>query len=209
MLSFKLFEKSYGANTVLKIDDIVLLGGIYWLKGENGSGKSTLIKSLAGLLSFKGEIFFHEISLKRQGVAYRYKINFADAEPLFPEYLTGQEMIDLFIKAKGGATAAADAFITAMNMQSYLQNPLGTYSTGMLKKLSLSLAFIGNPSWILLDEPFIALDVVSLQVLQTHIKKLHEEHKINFLFSSHQHAHLEHLAFVQEVRILDKTIKIV
>lgn len=208
MLSLQLFEKSYSGNLILKINHCALDKGIYWLKGANGTGKSTLIKCIAGLLPFKGTLTINNTSLKKDRISYRQKINFTDAEPLFPEFLTGTEMIQLFIRAKNGSIHDVEELIGSLNMQHYLQSPVGTYSSGMLKKLSLALAFIGKPEWILLDEPFITLDSDSLAAIQIQIRKVSQERNAAILFSSHQTVQLENLPSVKQIFIEDKSLKL-
>src|ERR1700710_1469668 len=101
MLQFVNYKKAYGSYPALQIPDVNLNAGIYWIKGVNGSGKSTLLKSIAGILSFKGDLILADnISIKKQPMAYRKLVNFAEAEPIFPEFLTGMEMIKLFASAK-------------------------------------------------------------------------------------------------------------
>ncbi|QIL38554.1 AAA family ATPase [Pedobacter sp. HDW13] len=113
-------------------------------------------------------------------------MNFAAAEPLFPEFLSGAEMINLFAKAKGAAVDHAEILVAEIGMTEYINNPLGSYSSGMLKKLSLVLAFLGKPKLILLDEPLNTIDTESLEVLYRWIKEKHEKERISFLLSSHQ-----------------------
>lgn len=187
MLRFINFEKTYHHIPVLKIDDLSIKHGVYWLKGANGTGKSTLLKSIAGILHFEGDIFLNgKISLKKDSLTYRRLINFGEAEPVFPEFLSGRDMIKMFVGAKGSGKGHRDDYIEDMQMQSYIDQPLGTYSSGMLKKLSLVLAFTGNPEWILLDEPLITIDVASLDVLYGWILKKHEQDGTSFILASHQ-----------------------
>jgi ABC-2 type transport system ATP-binding protein len=187
MLHFVDFKKFYGDYPALQIDDLVINPGIYWVKGVNGSGKSTLLKSIAGILAFKGDILLNQnISIKKQPVAYRKLVNFAEAEPLFPEFLTGMEMIKLFASAKDAPAGQEQYFMESMKMQSYVDRPIGTYSSGMLKKLSLVLAFLGNPSLILLDEPLITIDTDSLKILYSWISSQHQDKGVSFMLSSHQ-----------------------
>ncbi|MEJ7559283.1 MAG: ABC transporter ATP-binding protein [Pedobacter sp.] len=208
MLQFDKFQKSYGNNPVLDVADLTINPGIYWLKGRNGSGKSTLLKSIGGFLFYKGEILIDNISLKKQGVRYRQKVNFADAEPVFPEFLTGWEMIRMFKQAKGGSIDQEHHLIESMNMQGYLSNSLGTYSSGMLKKLSLVLAFLGDPKLILLDEPLITIDIESLKVLYEWVITKHKKHNISFILSSHQPVDSATLVGLQEISIVGKTLKL-
>jgi len=206
MLHFSQFEKSYFDHLVLKIDNIKLPGGIFWIKGRNGTGKSTFLKAIAGILSFKGEIAIGTVYLKNHGVAYRKLVNFAAAEPLFPEFLSGVEMIALFAKAKGAGAGQAEILVTEMGMQGYINNPLGSYSSGMLKKLSLVLAFLGKPKLILLDEPLNTIDAESLEVLYSWINEKHEKEKISFLLSSHQPLDELKLPGHKQINIVDKKL---
>jgi ABC-2 type transport system ATP-binding protein len=206
MLHFNQFEKSYFDHLVLKIDNIKLPEGIFWIKGSNGTGKSTLLKAIAGILSFKGDIAIGTVYLKNHGVAYRKLVNFAAAEPLFPEFLSGAEMIGLFAKAKGANSGQAEALLAEIGMQDYIYNPLGSYSSGMLKKLSLVLAFLGKPKLILLDEPLNTIDAESLEVLYRWINKKHKEEGLSFLLSSHQSLDELKLPGLKQINIEDKKL---
>ena len=208
MLHFSQFEKSYFGHQVLKIANIKLPAGVFWIKGSNGSGKSTLLKAIAGILSFQGDIAIGTTYLKNHGVAYRKLVNFAAAEPLFPEFLTGAEMIGLFAKAKGAGVDQAQALLTEMGMQAYINNPLTSYSSGMLKKLSLILAFLGKPRLILLDEPLNALDADSLEVLYRWINEKHAQEQISFLLSSHQSLDEVKLSGLKQINIGDKKLSL-
>lgn len=209
MLHFTNFNKFYSNFHALKISDLTLDKGIYWVKGVNGSGKSTLLKSIAGILSFDGEITLNNnISIKKHATAYRKLVNFAEAEPLFPEFLTGTEMLALFAAAKGAPKDQEVYFIESMNMQSYINRPIGTYSSGMLKKLSLLLAFIGHPQLILLDEPLITIDTDALMVLYKWINKLHAEEGVSFMLSSHQILDAEIIGNTSLLEVENQTLKI-
>lgn len=206
MLHFNQFEKSYFNQLVLKIDNIKIPEGIFWIKGGNGSGKSTLLKAIAGILSFEGDIAIGTIYLKDHGVSYRKLVNFAEAEPLYPEFLTGFEMVDLFAKAKGAVSDQEETLIAEMGMKPYIHNPLGSYSSGMLKKLSLVLAFLGQPKLILLDEPLNTIDVESLEILYRWINEKYRNEKISFLLSSHQPLDELKLPGLKQINIQDKKI---
>lgn len=210
MLQFQNFTKSYGNYPALKIENLKLKTGIYWIKGVNGSGKSTLLKSIAGILAFEGDILLgHGISLKKQPVAYRKLVNFAEAEPVFPDFLTGTEMISLFADAKDAPAGQQDQYIKSMGMQGFIDRPVGTYSSGMMKKLSLLLAFLGSPQLILLDEPLITIDTASLTILNTWIREKHEQDGTSFLLSSHQILEDGSLPVSGELLVEDQTLKFI
>ena len=208
MLQFVKFQKSYGPFTVLKIDDLSVNPGIFWIKGINGSGKSTLLKTIAGIIDFDGDIVLDQhISLKKKPIAYRKLVNFAEAEPVFPEFLTGKEMIKLFTTAKDAPAGQEEYFIESMSMNAYLNEPVGTYSSGMLKKLSIVLAFMGNPKLILLDEPLITIDSESLKILYTWIEEKHRRENVSFFLSSHQPLEIDEVTTANELLVEMQTVK--
>jgi ABC-2 type transport system ATP-binding protein len=209
MLQLVNLQKFYGLYRALRIDALTLEPGIYWLHGVNGSGKSTLLKVMAGILSFEGDIVLqNHLSLKASAVAYRKRVNFAEAEPVFPPFLTGRELIGLFASAKGAVVGQEISFIESMGMQAYIGQPVGTYSTGMLKKLSLVLAFLGNPTLILLDEPFITIDAPSLTILYGWIAERYRREGTSFLLSSHQTVAYQALTGLRQMRVEEQTVKL-
>jgi len=88
------------------------------------------------------------------------------------------------LSVKKGSKQQAEETREALLMDHYLANPTGNYSSGMLKKLSLLLAFIGGPKWILLDEPFTTLDQASQNALQQLISEQHQK-GVSFIITSH------------------------
>lgn len=152
MLQLTNFSKTYHGRAVLRIDSFTFASCMYWIQGANGSGKSTLLQAIAGIIPFEGDILLAgQLSVKKQAVAYRRLVNFAEAEPMFPSFLTGRELIHLFRTAKQGPPHQEDFYLEGLQMTAYVHEPVSTYSSGMLKKLSLVLAFLGQPTCIVLD----------------------------------------------------------
>ncbi len=185
MLTIKKFIKQYPGNSdpVLVIDELVAAEGIYWVKGENGSGKTSLFKSVAGLIPFEGEIAVNGINILKQRMNYTRIVNYAEAEPLYPAFLTGKDLIDFYCNTKGGDFPSE--LFNALGVEKFQQQKTAVYSSGMMKKLSLVLAFIGKPALILLDEPLIALDTASVEVLESLIMS-HTKSGVSFFITSHQ-----------------------
>ncbi len=162
---------------------------------------------MAGILDFKGDISINEkISLKKQPLAYRKLVNFAEAEPVFPEFLTGMEMITLFTTAKKAVKHQEDYYLDSMQMKEYINEPLGNYSSGMLKKLSLVLAFVGDPAVILLDEPLITLDSNALKILNFWMCDKNEKEGTTFLLSSHQMLDMNSFGKLTELTVENRTV---
>ena len=187
MLTIEHFSKSYSGTQVIYIQSLSLSSGIYWIKGENGSGKTTLFKSLAGLHPCEGKIQFDDgINLHKNPIIFRNRVNYSEADPLYPGFLTSKDLIRFIGSTKGADQKQQDFFVEQFNMSSYFEKPVETYSSGMLKKLSLAIAFLGSPKLIILDEPLITLDVQARSVLLHIMKNYIDQHEVTFLLSSHQ-----------------------
>ncbi|WP_197031989.1 ABC transporter ATP-binding protein [Hymenobacter swuensis] len=208
VLTIHNFHKAYNGHTILRLDNFTIDSGIHWIRGHNGSGKSTFLKALAGILSFEGDVTAHpNISIKKNPTAYRSAVNFAEAEPVFPDFLTGTELIQLFKSAKNAPARQEEQYVESMGMTAYLPDRISTYSSGMLKKLSLVLAFLGRPACILLDEPLTTLDADSLPILYAWIADQHRLAGTTFLLSSHQAFEGELLPDVREILVAQATLQ--
>jgi ABC-2 type transport system ATP-binding protein len=186
MLLFDRVNKTYNDQQVLEIQSLQLESRIYWLQGINGSGKSTFLSILAGLIPFEGDILLDGINLRRNPLQYRRLVNFAEAEPLYPDFVTGSELIRLYQYIRKAAAVQTDMLINLFKMHRFINSPVGSYSSGMVKKLSLLLAFIDRPSLLLLDEPLATLDEHSVHLIPELISAYYKEFKTCFIFSSHQ-----------------------
>lgn len=186
MLQLTNVKKFYHTHLVLQIPFLQLKSGIYWVKGANGCGKTTLLKMVAGLLPFEGDISFKDISLKRSPLLYRQQVSWAEAEPLFPTFLTGTDLISLYRGVRKVPQHTVHTLTELFNMTGYVNGAIGTYSSGMVKKLSLLLAFLGDTPLVVLDEPLITLDPDAFTFLCTFILEKYKANGTTFLMSSHQ-----------------------
>lgn len=189
MLHLSDYRKHYDSLQVLHIPELALERGVYWLKGANGAGKTTLLKSIAGLIPFEGRIQAAGRDIRKQRRDYLQVVNWAEAEPLYPAFLTGNDLVDFYLRCKGGTLQATKAIAEALGATTFLHRKVSTYSSGMTKKLSLVLAFAGRPSLILLDEPFITLDAEAVGALQRLIKEAYAA-GVSFCISAHGEAAL-------------------
>ena len=210
MLQLSNIQKWYGGHHVFSIEELTLPKGVYWLKGANGAGKSTFMKMLAGLIPFKGEVFIDEkISLRKNPVHYRLLVNHSEAEPAYPSFLTGNELIEFVSNIKKGTKEQVNEIRNILGIDNYLQNPTGSYSSGMLKKLSLLLAFIGQPKWILLDEPLTTLDQSSQKALCELIMQQRQQKNISFIITSHHDIENNDIHFDKTFILKDKQLLLI
>jgi len=186
MLAFHRYKKFYNNELVIEIEDLALGPGLYWIIGENGSGKSTLLKSIAGLVPYEGEITFQGIcNNNKNRQSFRRIVNYAEAEPQYPEFLLGTDLIEFYKKAKSATNEQVIYLVDKLDVKSFASRKIGEYSSGMIKKLSLALAFIGSPKLVLLDEPLITLDndaaANTLDLIKAHVAN-----GVSVILTSHQ-----------------------
>jgi ABC-2 type transport system ATP-binding protein len=186
MLAVRNFRKEYHNRLVLGIPQADFPSGIHWLKGRNGSGKTTFFRSVAGLLPFEGNLILDgKYDIRQQPVDYRLRVNYGEAEPVYPQFLTAWELIRWVAATKRAPIQQVDELIDLFGIRDFIKTPIGTYSSGMLKKTSLVLAFLGKPQLILLDEPLITLDHATTKAVIDRIRESREK-GVSFLLSSHQ-----------------------
>jgi ABC-2 type transport system ATP-binding protein len=208
MLQIENYRKYYGRFMALEIPELTLPPGIHWIKGRNGSGKTTFFKSIAGLSPFQGEIILAPgIRATRNRVAYRMVVNYGEAEPLYPDFLTAWDLISFVAQAKKASPAQVDQLTEKLGMQDYLKQPAGTYSSGMLKKLSLALAFLGTPKVIVLDEPFTTIDDRTVATVYELINEYHQQRNVMFLLSSHHEFNASAITLSSVFQVENQTIR--
>ena len=184
MLNLHNFHKSYSTGFSISVNQLILEPGLHLIKGANGSGKSTLLKAIAGIHDFQGEINLLGVSIKKDPVSYRKMVNFSEAEPVFPEFLSLDELINFTASIILPDKKQIDELKEKLDIGDYSGNPISSYSSGMLKKSALLLAFLGNPKLIILDEPFTTIDLAT----QRHLKELilsKLNQGISFILTSH------------------------
>ena len=184
VLNLDNLQKSYGGKSVLNIPSFFFATGLHWLQGKNGAGKSTLFRCIAGMAPFQGSIRLGKFDSEKDHRQYRLLVNYSEAEPLFPGFLSGKEMLQFVADAKQADDSQLNELTEMFSLPLFYENPASTYSSGMAKKISLVMAFLGKPELILLDEPFITLDRESVSVLAQLILK-GRQNGTGYIISSH------------------------
>lgn len=207
MLSLQQVKKSYTSQLILNISELNLPTGIHWLRGKNGSGKTTLMKIIAGQIPFEGSIAINDISLMDNPVSYRKQISYAEAEPLYPGFLTGSELLRFVQKVRKASNQDREKVVNDWNISGFIDNRVETYSSGMVKKLSLAIAFLGQPKLILLDEPLITLEDSALPILFQLVRDRVQQ-GASFLITSHQAFPESELRLTSKVIVENQTVRV-
>ena len=206
MLEFSDVEKSYNGKNILNIPSLKLEKGMYWLQGPNGSGKTTFLRIISGILPFKGSITFCGIDMRKKPAEYRRQISWAEAEPEYPSFLTGNELVSFYRYIRKASPSQTDELISLFSVNDILDQPIGSYSSGIVKRLSIFLAFIGYPPLILLDEPLSSLDPETIPRVMKLINDSNKELGISFLLSSHQDMEKDYSMMFKKLFVSDKKI---
>lgn len=193
MLEVIHLSKKYGKT--LAADDIgftVPDGRIGILLGPNGAGKSTVIKSIAGLLRFKGTIRIqgqdsHTMEAKRS-FAYVPEL------PYMYEALTVREHLEFISRAYGIPLSEEEAASLLRRFElDDKQDKLGSeLSKGMMQKVSICCALAIKPRVILLDEPMVGLDPQAIKELKKVVLELRDQ-GVTVLISTHMLEMVEEL----------------
>ena len=205
MLRLTNIIKRYGSHEVLNFNEWNVNRGIHWLKGGNGTGKSTLFRIISGQTPFIGEVHLNGINLRKEPVKFRSKISFAEAEPQYPLFIKGKELLDFYTETRKADTKQAKELADHFEMTPFLNNVVGSYSSGMLKKLSLICAFVGDAYLFILDEPLITIDTLSADKLNKLITEKASQGK-SFLISSHQEVSKDPLQIDRIYQIINRQI---
>jgi len=198
-------SQRYGDSEILNIVSWNIDYGIFWIQGENGAGKSTLFRTMAGMLPYTGLLLLDgKYDLQKHPVDFRLRLNLGEAEPLYPSFLTPADLLKFVAEAKQSPSGQVEMLINVLGIN-YLETPFGNCSSGMVKKLSLALAFLGSPSVIILDEPLITIDREVRAALFQLIKTYHEN-GVTFLLSSHETFQQDGLDITDTYVLKNKTL---
>ncbi|MFM7852585.1 MAG: ATP-binding cassette domain-containing protein, partial [Flammeovirgaceae bacterium] len=114
------------------------------------------------------------------------------------------DLISFFNQTRNANIQKTRQLIEDFKISSFINNPIGTYSSGMVKKLSLVLALIGETELLLLDEPLVTLDKEAIAVLYECICARALQGN-SFIFTSHQAFDVPSLS-VQSLEVSDNQL---
>jgi len=194
--------KEYGDVTaVTDIDLTVEDGEIHGFVGHNGAGKTTTMQMLTGLVTpTRGEAYIGGDPAGTQAATKR--IGYAPQNPEFYESMTGRDYLTYMGKLSavdGSARDRADELLARLDLTGAADQAVGGYSGGMLRRLAVGQAMLGDPELLILDEPTAALDPEGRAMIIDALETLTDEGTTIFV-SSHVLTELEQ--FIDTVTFL-------
>ena len=195
LIKLEKISLSFGNRQVL--DDInftVNQGEILGLLGPNGAGKSTIFNLIMGLLKPDyGGIFFDNIDATEYPIYLRtreFKIGYVPQHGGYFQDLTLRENLlavaEILINNTADRINKINSIISRFELETVADVKAKFLSGGQKKKLIIALSLIGNPKILLLDEPFAALDILTIKSLQQIIVNLQTENNIGIVLCDHQ-----------------------
>tara|TARA_B110000240_G_scaffold26878_1_gene27862 strand:+ start:594 stop:1370 length:777 start_codon:yes stop_codon:yes gene_type:complete len=186
---------SFGKREILdNISFSINEGQILGLLGPNGVGKSTIFNIITGLIKpNKGSISIGSIKVNDYPIYLRttkFKIGYVPQHGGFFQELTLLENLiaigEILVPDKKIRNKKIDSLINKFDLNSLSDIKASHLSGGQKKRLVIALSLLGNPKILLLDEPFAALDVLTIKMLQKIIVNLQNEHNISIILCDHQ-----------------------
>ena len=194
IIKFENVSISYGNRTVLdNVNFSINQNTIHGLLGPNGAGKSTIYHLLTGLIQPRnGEIIINGenvtkfpvyLRTRQYGIGYVPQYGGAFADLTLHDNL--KAISEIVIDNKNLRTERINNLISKLELEKLKNIKAKNLSGGEKKKLVIALSLLSNPKILLLDEPFSALDVLTIKMLQELIVNLQEDNMISICICDH------------------------
>lgn len=189
MIAVEHLTKRYGSFTA--VDDISFTleqGHIYGFLGPNGAGKSTTMNMMTGCLAATaGSVTIDGLDIFEQAREAKKLLGYLpEIPPLYPEQ-TPEEYLRFVAEAKGLPKAQIDAQVAKALAETRLE-PMANrlirhLSKGYRQRVGIAQALLGDPHYIILDEPTVGLDPLQIIEIRDLIHQLGQTHTV--ILSSH------------------------
>ena len=192
--------KSYKNHNVLNnVCMNIKRGEIYGFVGENGSGKTTIIRIITGLIKAEQGSYTLFGTPNNSSKIYNCRKKLGAIVETPSIYLNVSALDNLKMQASilGVKDASrCESVLKEVGLGGLLDNKkkAGDFSLGMRQRLGIAMALLGEPEFIILDEPMNGLDPAGIIEIRELILKLNKEKNITFLISSHILTELELVA---------------
>lgn len=175
-------------NSMKAVDDIsfqVKAGEILGFLGPNGAGKTTTIKALLGLIHVdNGTILLNNMDINKQSKLAKKYIGYLPEKVAFYNNLTALQNLEFYAEMKKTSKKECHMLIDEFGLKEATFKKVGAFSKGMIQRLGVARAFLGNPQILILDEPTEGLDARGVVLIRQKILDAKKQGKTVFV-SSH------------------------
>lgn len=189
ILETKSLSKKYG--DFIGLDNLnmkIPKGAIYGFVGKNGSGKTTLIRLICGLQKpSSGEFILYGVkNLSEKIEKARHRIGAVVESPAIFSNMTAKENILYQYKVMGiPKDDRVEEILKIVGLCHTKNKKVKNFSLGMRQRLAIAISLVGNPDFLILDEPINGLDPQGIIEIRELILKLNRQKAITILISSH------------------------
>ena len=185
--------KRFGEKTAVKgLDLNIRRGEIYGFVGKNGAGKTTAMKLILSLLSpDDGEIYLFGEKPSKNALK---KVGSLIEEPGLYGDATAYENMKRFSILSGGSEQEINELLSLVGLGDVGKKKVKAFSLGMKQRLGIAVALIGDPEFLVLDEPINGLDPQGIKEVRDILLKVNRERNTTILISSHILSELEKIA---------------
>ena len=195
IIEFEDINLSYGNRVILEnISFKINEGQIFGMLGPNGVGKSTIFNLITGLINpGSGKIKIAGENVTEYPIYLRtrkFKVGYVPQYGGFFNDLTLHDNLkaisEIVIDEKNYRDERINYLISKFELENLKDIKAKFLSGGQRRKLVIALALLAEPRVLLLDEPFAALDVLTIKMLQEIIVNLQQENRITVIICDHQ-----------------------
>jgi len=162
VLQFQNTVKDYGGKKIGPVDLNIGNGEIVGFLGPNGSGKTTCVRLMLGLIRpSSGNVRVNGYDPISRHVQALNHVAYSPELPNIQTFLTPTELLTLVLhelEFKGDKEDEIKRVLELVGLIEYRDTKVGKLSKGMVQRLSVAQALIGNPELLVLDEPMLGLD---------------------------------------------------
>ncbi|RLF28612.1 MAG: ABC transporter ATP-binding protein [Thermoplasmata archaeon] len=178
--------KHYGGfKAVDNVSFNVKEGEIFGFLGPNGAGKTTTIKAILHLVNISsGEIKINGLDVKKNEKEVKRNIGYLPENVAFYDNLTALQNLYFYADIKNASRAECMSLLEEFRLKDSAYRRVGKFSKGMIQRLGMIQAILGEPRLLILDEPTAGLDPRGVVLIRKKIQELNRRGVTIFL-SSH------------------------
>lgn len=209
MVAIKVDRLTKTFGDVIAVDDLSFAvedGELFGLLGPNGAGKSTLINMLVTLLRpDEGTATVDGHDITTETAAVRNSLGIVFQEPALDEDLTGEENLAFHARLYGmdkrERKTNIDEVFELVGLTDERDDPVGTYSGGMKRRLEIGRGLLHEPTVLFLDEPTVGLDARTRRDTWEYIQRMNDDAGVSIVLTTHYIEEAEQLC--DRVAIVD------